>query len=178
MLPGSSSAGRRTSPARPVSNRRILKFRLKPRRKTNTPLWAQLRTSENALLVGDVLETESGQLRICKYVGFEDARWFVPEPAPGTETLPLHPVATRSRSGGHLAGNDVYTRGPPGRRYRRFLREVQTRDEPCGGVAAEISRQGALPDLSQRSRLPAMSRRLRPRWIRARRHSSIRFWKT
>lgn len=59
-------------------------------------LWAQLRSSENALLVGDVLETESGQLRICKYVGFEDARWFVPEPAHGNETLPLHPAATEA----------------------------------------------------------------------------------
>ena len=59
-------------------------------------LWGQLRASESALLVGDVLETESGQLRICKYVGFEDARWFVPEPVPGVETLPLHPIATEA----------------------------------------------------------------------------------
>jgi hypothetical protein len=35
-----------------------------------------------ALEVGDVLETESGELRIFKYVGFEEARWFVPEPKP------------------------------------------------------------------------------------------------
>jgi hypothetical protein len=34
----------------------------------------------SALLVGDVLETETGELRIFKYVGFEEARWFVPEP--------------------------------------------------------------------------------------------------
>ncbi len=43
--------------------------------------WALLRTTEQALNVGDLLESEAGQLRICKYVGFEEARWFVPEPA-------------------------------------------------------------------------------------------------
>ena len=41
--------------------------------------WALLRDSETALLVGDVLELPTGQLRICKYVGFEEARWFIPE---------------------------------------------------------------------------------------------------
>jgi hypothetical protein len=39
-----------------------------------------LRDSERSVSVGDVLETPSGQLRICKYVGFEEARWLVPEP--------------------------------------------------------------------------------------------------
>ena len=37
------------------------------------------RETGEALQVGDVLETESGDLRIFKYVGFEEARWFVPE---------------------------------------------------------------------------------------------------
>ena len=41
--------------------------------------WAALRGSETPLLVGDLLELATGQLRICKYVGFEEARWFVPE---------------------------------------------------------------------------------------------------
>jgi hypothetical protein len=31
-------------------------------------------------MVGDVLEDEGGVLRICKYTGFEEARWAVPEP--------------------------------------------------------------------------------------------------
>ena len=31
---------------------------------------------------GDVLEDESGALRIFKFVGFEEARWVLPEPAP------------------------------------------------------------------------------------------------
>jgi hypothetical protein len=54
--------------------------------------WAMLRESESALAVGDVLENAGGQLRICKYVGFEDARWFIPTPAPdpvpGPVTIP------------------------------------------------------------------------------------------
>jgi hypothetical protein len=41
--------------------------------------WALLRGSETPLLVGDVLELPAGQLRICKYVGFDEARWFTPE---------------------------------------------------------------------------------------------------
>ena len=37
------------------------------------------------LVIGDLLETEDGQLRICKYVGFEPAQWVVPEPRPQPE---------------------------------------------------------------------------------------------
>lgn len=42
--------------------------------------WAGLRSSDRPLDLGDLLETESGDLRICKYVGFEAARWILPEP--------------------------------------------------------------------------------------------------
>jgi hypothetical protein len=45
-------------------------------------VWAILRNSESPLQVGDILETPGGELRICKYVGFEEARWFVPPPPP------------------------------------------------------------------------------------------------
>ena len=41
--------------------------------------WGVLRNSETPLAVGDLLEYGEGQLRICKYVGFEEARWIVPE---------------------------------------------------------------------------------------------------
>ena len=41
--------------------------------------WSLSRHWEKPLLVGDILELPSGQLRICKYVGFEEARWVVPE---------------------------------------------------------------------------------------------------
>jgi hypothetical protein len=41
--------------------------------------WSELREAGRPLEVGDVLSNEDGSLRICKYVGFEEARWFVPE---------------------------------------------------------------------------------------------------
>jgi len=41
--------------------------------------WAALRHTERPLGVGDLLEFAEGQLRICKYVGFEEARWVVAE---------------------------------------------------------------------------------------------------
>lgn len=44
--------------------------------------WALLRDSGKPMTVGDILELPEGQLRICKYVGFEEARWFVQESAP------------------------------------------------------------------------------------------------
>jgi len=59
-------------------------------------LWLALRESGSALAVGDlvdsacdriegaggVIEGASGELRILKYVGFEEARWYVPETEP------------------------------------------------------------------------------------------------
>jgi hypothetical protein len=52
-------------------------------------LWLSLRESDNAIGVGDLIEVagEGGvqpgaELRILKYIGFEEARWYVPEPAP------------------------------------------------------------------------------------------------
>jgi len=48
--------------------------------------WLELRETEQALGVGDVIELEGGELRICKYVGFEEARWYVPEPVAQADT--------------------------------------------------------------------------------------------
>jgi hypothetical protein len=42
--------------------------------------WRILREAGSPLAVGDLLEFEDGQLRICKYVGFEPAQWVLPEP--------------------------------------------------------------------------------------------------
>lgn len=42
--------------------------------------WMALRDGQEALQVGDILEAPGGELRICKFVGFEEARWVVPEP--------------------------------------------------------------------------------------------------
>lgn len=44
-------------------------------------VWVALRESEKALQVGDLLELENGEIRIFKYIGFEEACWHVPEPA-------------------------------------------------------------------------------------------------
>ena len=54
-----------------------------PRREAASPyaLWLALRGGENALQVGDLLELESGELSVFKYIGFEEARWLAPEPA-------------------------------------------------------------------------------------------------
>jgi len=41
--------------------------------------WALLKAAGTPLRVGDLLEPESGDLLICKYVGFELARWWLPE---------------------------------------------------------------------------------------------------
>ena len=42
--------------------------------------WSRLRESGDPLAVGDLLESEDAQLRMCKYVGFEPAQWAQPEP--------------------------------------------------------------------------------------------------
>ena len=42
--------------------------------------WRVLREAGTPLAVGDLLESGDGQLRICKYVGFEPAQWVLPEP--------------------------------------------------------------------------------------------------
>ena len=54
-------------------------------------LWLALRESGDALAVGDLIEIagdpncQAGAgLRILKYIGFEEARWYVPEPASQT----------------------------------------------------------------------------------------------
>ena len=42
-----------------------------------------LRDTGTPLEVGDLLESADGSLRICKFVGFEEASWVTPEPKPG-----------------------------------------------------------------------------------------------
>ncbi len=41
--------------------------------------WMSLRDAHRPLLPGDVLESETGERRIYKYVGFEQAEWQQPE---------------------------------------------------------------------------------------------------
>jgi len=47
--------------------------------------WARLREAGTPLRVGDLLEMENGQLRVCKYVGLEEAEWAQPEASGGEE---------------------------------------------------------------------------------------------
>ena len=56
--------------------------------------WRLLKDSGEALAVGDLLETEDGHLRICKYVGFEPAQWIIPEPKQHGEPDPSGQPAT------------------------------------------------------------------------------------
>jgi hypothetical protein len=53
--------------------------------------WLALKDSSDALDVGDILESEGGELRICKYVGFEEAEWQLPEPKPAFEASTTAP---------------------------------------------------------------------------------------
>ncbi len=43
-------------------------------------LFNQLRTTPNELRVGDIVELPDGSLRIFKFVGLEEANWFVAPP--------------------------------------------------------------------------------------------------
>ena len=40
----------------------------------------ELRGSETPIQPGDLLETETGELSIFKFIGFEPAQWVLPEP--------------------------------------------------------------------------------------------------
>lgn len=57
--------------------------------------WAALRDSEQPLAVGDLLESADGTLRICKYVGFDEARWLIADaqlPGLPTSAPAQHPA--------------------------------------------------------------------------------------
>ena len=58
-------------------------------------LWLDVRGSGQAIAVGDLIEVvgdvseQRGQLRIFKYIGFEEAQWYVPEPVPPATAEPV-----------------------------------------------------------------------------------------
>jgi hypothetical protein len=54
--------------------------------------WESLRSTSEPLEVGDILESELGGIKICKYIGFEDAKWVVPEIKPALEGLAAMPA--------------------------------------------------------------------------------------
>ncbi|HUP03748.1 MAG TPA: hypothetical protein VMU19_07150 [Bryobacteraceae bacterium] len=55
--------------------------------------WRVLRESDDPIAIGDVLETQDGQLRLCKYVGLEPAEWVIPEPKRHEEPTTADPAA-------------------------------------------------------------------------------------
>ncbi len=63
--------------------------------------WKVLRESGEPLQVGDLLENESAQLRICKYVGFEPATWVLPQPK--AEPAPIEIPPEPAPAGGQPA---------------------------------------------------------------------------
>ena len=48
--------------------------------------WMRLREDGRPLRVGDLLEIDGVSLRICKYIGFEEAAWHVPEGVAASRT--------------------------------------------------------------------------------------------
>jgi hypothetical protein len=50
--------------------------------------WAILKDTEQPLIVGDVLIGPNDDMRILKYVGFEEAKWIIPEVKSGLENIP------------------------------------------------------------------------------------------
>jgi len=61
-----------------------------------------LKESEAPLQVGDVLESKDGSLRIFKYVGFEEARWIVPEAKPESDSESSSEASPAPAGGGVL----------------------------------------------------------------------------
>lgn len=43
--------------------------------------------------VGDALETDTGVLYVCRWAGFEEAQWYLPEPPPIIQKSPEPPEA-------------------------------------------------------------------------------------
>ncbi len=55
--------------------------------------WEQMKSAERPLDVGDLLETDTGDLRICKYIGFEAAAWVLPPAEPAADSAAATPAA-------------------------------------------------------------------------------------
>ena len=60
--------------------------------------WKQLGDTGRPLRPGDLLEVVEaagtpGELRIAKYIGFEPAQWYVPEPKPENTPTPAYSAA-------------------------------------------------------------------------------------
>ena len=56
--------------------------------KSHYAAYFDLRASANPIQPGDLLESETGELRIFKFIGFEEARWVLPEQKPENSGAP------------------------------------------------------------------------------------------
>jgi hypothetical protein len=60
--------------------------------------WMLSKDTDSPLAVGDLLQADSGALYLYKYVGFEEARWVLPEakaeapPVPPSEPTPASAI--------------------------------------------------------------------------------------
>lgn len=61
--------------------------------------WEQLRASEQPLEIGDLLETDTAEMRICKFIGFETAVWELPPADPAGAPDPSLPAPAASGIG-------------------------------------------------------------------------------
>ena len=50
--------------------------------------WNDMKTGETPLEIGDVLVAPNEEMRILKYIGFEEARWVLPEAKVQVELVP------------------------------------------------------------------------------------------
>ena len=67
--------------------------------------WKQMMEGERPIGPGDLLETVSeidtplpGEIRIAKYIGFEPAHWFVPEPKAAESANAPEPISSTPAS--------------------------------------------------------------------------------
>ena len=58
--------------------------------------WKALASSKRPFAAGDLLEDEYGKLHILKYIGFEPAQWFVPDPKDAHSITPMATAETSS----------------------------------------------------------------------------------
>lgn len=64
--------------------------------------WSQLKESSTPLDIGDLLVAPDDTMQILKYVGFEEARWIIPEVKSGIEAVP--PASGPAQAAGAHAG--------------------------------------------------------------------------
>lgn len=66
--------------------------------------WHALHGTEQQLELGDLLCSNETDLRILKYIGFEQATWIIPEPkAPAASAAPTAPPAEPAQDNSSVA---------------------------------------------------------------------------